>query len=245
MLRKNTTIIPVLRINNRSINQAFLETQLGIKTRLEEGAFAECGDRVHSETKLVLMESPGVRTRAVQGLKKVNKIVIRVRKAQELENLLARGTSYTKLYKGKNGYGFEAISPEGDTFLLHAEQSADNLQAILPPVSFSSHQDDFQGLSEFEIEAIWIHTPQPSVSQEFYRSIFSNASFLHFVEAEGPDLLTPAAHTWDMDSFRFSVEPDFSWTELEDKLDVDFFKDKKERFIQTVDPSGIELWFEK
>lgn len=69
MLRKNDAIVPVLRINNRAINQGFLEKNLGMKTKLEDGPFADFGDRTSPETKLVLTESPGNRTRAVEGLK--------------------------------------------------------------------------------------------------------------------------------------------------------------------------------
>ncbi|WP_306293649.1 CppA N-terminal domain-containing protein, partial [Streptococcus suis] len=45
MLRKNEAIVPVLRINNRAINQGFLEKNLGMRTKLEDGPFADFGDR--------------------------------------------------------------------------------------------------------------------------------------------------------------------------------------------------------
>lgn len=244
MLRKNDEIVPVLRVNNRGINQAFLEDQLGMKVRLEDGPFADYGDSTSSATKLVIMESPGNRTRAVKGPKKLNKIVIKIEEACEIEALLARGTVFTKLYKGKNGYGFEALSPEGDTFLLHAEQAVEELTAILPPVNFIG-QADFSGLTVFAVESVWINTPHASVSQDFYEAILPNQAFLRFVEAEGEDLVTPAEQVWDLDSLRFPIEQDFEWENLESHLEGPFFKDKKETFIQTVDPSGIELWFEK
>ncbi|HEM6181867.1 TPA: chemotaxis protein [Streptococcus suis] len=244
MLRKNEAIVPVLRINNRAINQGFLEKNLGMRTKLEDGPFADFGDRTSPETKLVLTESPGNRTRAVEGLKKLNKIVIKVEQASDIEALLARGTVFTKLYKGKAGFGFEAISPEGDTFLLHAEQAIEDLMAILPPVHFTA-QADFSGLTAFTVEAVWINSPQASISQDFYEAILPEQDFLHFVGAEGEDLVTPADLVWDLDSLRFPVEQDFDWANLESQLEGPFFKDKKASFIQTVDPSGIELWFEK
>ncbi|MFM0900419.1 CppA N-terminal domain-containing protein [Streptococcus suis] len=244
MLRKNEAIVPILRINNRAINQGFLEENLGMKTKLEDGPFADFGDRTSPATRLVLMESPGNRTRAVKGLKKLNKLVIKVEQASEIEALLARGTVFTKLYRGKNGYGFEAVSPEGDTFLLHAEASVDDLKEILPPVPFKV-QDDFSGLTAFTVESVWINTPQASISQDYYEAILPKQAFLYFVGAEGEDLLTPADQVWDLDSLRFPVEQDFDWAHLESQLEGPFFKDKKASFIQTVDPSGIELWFEK
>ncbi|HFI0634208.1 TPA: CppA N-terminal domain-containing protein [Streptococcus suis] len=244
MLRKNDEIVPVLRVNNRGLNQAFLEDQLGMKVQLEDGPFADFGDKTSPATKLVLMESPGNRTRAVKGLKKLNKLVIKVEEAHEIEALLARGTVFTKLYKGKNGFGFEALSPEGDTFLLHAEQAVEELTAILPPVHFTG-QADFAGLTAFVVESVWINTPQASVSQDFYEAILPNQAFLRFVGAEGEDLVTPAEQVWDLDSLRFAVRQDFDWAPLEAVLPAGYFKDKRERFIQTRDLSGIELWFEK
>ncbi len=244
MLRINEAIVPVIRINNRKNNQLFLETGLGMKTIVEEGPFAEFGDQTGPSTKLVLMESPSTRTRAVVGSKKLHKIVIKVPKASEIESLLALGAPASQLYQGKNGYGFEAISPEGDTFLLHAEESLDELTTILPPLSLQA-EPGFSGLTSFEVESVWIQTPQPSLSQAFYDAILPRQSFLHFVEAAGVDLLTAAEEVWDLDSLRFPVEQDFDWAELESQLEGPFFKDRKARFIQTVDPSGIELWFEK
>lgn len=244
MLRKNEQIVPVLRVNNRNINQAFLEKTLGMKTKLEEGPFAEFGGGLDFTTKLVLMESPGARTRAVQGKKKLDKIVIKAAVATEIEHLLVCGASYSKLYKGKNGYGFEAVSPEGDRFLVHAEASSQDLTAILPPVPFEA-QEGVEGLSDFQIESIWINTPQPSVSQDFYEAVLAEQDVLQFVGAEGADLLTPTDQVWDLDSLRIPVDQDFAWADLEGQLEGPFFKDKKETFLQTVDPSGIELWFEK
>lgn len=244
MLRKMLSVVPVLRINNRNINQSFLEKMLGLKTLLEDGPFADFGDRTSSATKLVLMESPGNRTRAVKGSKKLKKLVIKVRNAREVEGLLARGSRFTKLYKGIVGYGFEAISPEGDTFLVHGEASQADLVEILPPVAFEM-LEDFQGLTEFVVEEVVIRTPQVAVSQAFYQNILSDQTIVSFEAEEGADLLTAAEEVWDLDSLRFAVASDYDWSDLEDKLPAGYFKDKKETFIQTVDPSGIELWFEK
>lgn len=237
-------IVPVLRINNRSVNQDFLEKTLGLKTRLEDGPFVEFSGHGCGDVRLVLQESPSMRTRAVKGFKKLKKLVIKVQKPSEIESLLAHGSQFTKLYKGRIGYGFEAVSPEGDTFLLHGEEVQADLVEILPPVRFES-PEDFQGLTEFVVEEIIIRTPQAAVSQAFYQSILPDQSILAFEEAEGADLLTAAEEVWDLDSLRFAVAADFDWANLESHLEGPFFKDKKESFIQTVDPSGIELWFEK
>lgn len=240
---KTQTIVPALRVNNRNINQAFLEKTLGMKTRLEDAAFAEFSAHEDKEIKFVLIESPSMRTRAVKGLKKLNRIVIKA-DSKEIENLLANGSPFTKLYKGKNGYAFEAVSPEGDRFLLHGEETISDLQEILPPAVFEKLSDEV-GLSHFAIETIAINTPDVAASQSFYNQILAEQTILSFVEAQGDDLLAVPDSTWDLDSLRFSVAEDMNWSVLESKLAQPFFKDKKERFIQTADPSKIELWFEK
>lgn len=243
MLREEW-IVPVLRINNRFVNQEFLEKTIGLKTHLEEGAFAEFTGHGSGDVRLVLQESPSMRTRAVKGLKKLKKLVLKVANPREVEGILARGGQFTKLYKGKLGYGFEAVSPEGDCFLIHGESSQADLVETLPPVAFVA-PEDFTGLTEFVVEEIVIRTPQVAVSQAFYQTVLPNQSVLVFEEAEGADLLTATEEVWDLDSLRVAVEVDYNWADLEDRLPTGYFKDKKDRFIQTVDPSGIELWFEK
>ncbi|MBY5034341.1 CppA family protein [Streptococcus gallolyticus] len=237
-------IVPALRVNNRSMNQDFFEQDLGLKTILEDGPFAEFSGHGYKESQLVLIESPSMRTRAVKGLKKLAKIIIKVENTLEVEALLARGSRFTKLFQGKNGYAFETVTPEKDTFLLHGEEDIAALKEILPPVDFKKTAD-FSGLTAFTVEKIIINSPQADNSRTFYDQILPDQSVLSFQEAEGEDLLAPADSTWDLDSLRFKVAADMDWTDLEGKLQGDFFKDKKETFIQATDPSGIELWFEK
>lgn len=237
-------IIPVIRMNNRRVNQRFLEDNLGFKTHLEDAAFAEFGDRETLEPKLVLVESPSMRTRAVKGAKKLHKIVVRAEKPAEIEALLARGAVFTKLYKGARGYAFESVSPENDLFLLHAEEDLTQLVEILPPVVFCK-VDGFEKLTAFSIEKVIINTPQPEESRTLYECLLPGQEILEFREARGEDLLIEADKTWDLDSLRIPVPADMDWTALEEKLQVPFFKDKKGRFLQTTDSSNIELWFEK
>ncbi|MBF0819146.1 CppA N-terminal domain-containing protein [Streptococcus acidominimus] len=241
---KMKKMIPAIRINNRGANQRFLEDNLGFKTYLEDSAFAEFGDRESSEIKLVLIESPSMRTRAVKGVKKLHQIVIRVKNPAEVEALLAGGATFTKLYKGLKGYAFESISPENDCFLLHAEEDLADLVEILPPVAFRS-LDGFEKLTAFSVEKVIINTPQPAESRAFYDALLPGQEILDFREAAGEDLLVAAETTWDLDSLRIPVPADMDWSELEAKLTAPFFKDKKERFLQTADRSNIELWFEK
>ena len=245
MLEVEKVVVPGLRINNRSVNQAFLEEQLGLKTVLEEGPFAEfAGHSDSKEAKLVLIESPSMRTRAVEGPKKLARLALKVAKPAEIESLLARGASFSKLYRGKRGLAFETVLPEGYVFLLHSEEDVAGLQEILPPVQFEELAD-FQGLTEFVVSQILINSPHPETSQGFYQTIWPDQDLLVFQEAQGPDLLADADSTWDLDSLRIKVQPELDWAELEEKLPAGYFKDRKERFLQSKDPSKIEIWFEK
>lgn len=244
MIRGIISLVPVLRINNRQVNQEFFEKNLGFKTKLEEGAYTELGDTQTSDVKLILVESPSMRTRAVQGLKKLGKIIVRVEQAKEIEALLARGAQFTKLFKGQAGYAFESISPEGDCFLLHAETDWTHLVEILPPQTFET-QAGFEKVTAFQMEGIVVHTPQPTVSEAFYAGVFGAHPWIHFQEAEGEDLLAPVETVWDLDGFQFQLPAASDWESLEESLTRPFFKDKRGRFLQTTDPSGLELWFEK
>ena len=245
MLEVENVIVPALRVNNRSVNQTFLEEVLGLKTVLEEGPFAEfAGHSDSKEAKLVLIESPSMRTRAVEGPKKLARLALKVAKPAEIESLLARGASFSKLYRGKRGLAFETVLPEGYVFLLHSEEDVAGLQEILPPVQFEELAD-FQGLTEFVVSQILINSPHPETSQGFYQTIWPDQDLLIFQEAQGPDLLADADSTWDLDSLRIKVQPELDWAELEEKLPAGYFKDRKERFLQSTDPSKIEIWFEK
>ena len=162
----------------------------------------------------------------------------------EIESLLARGASFSKLYRGEKGLAFETVLPEGYVFLLHSEEDVADLQEVLPPVQFEELAD-FQGLTDVAVSQILINSPHPASSQGFYQTIWPDQGLLVFQEAQGPDLLAEADSTWDLDSLRVKVHPELDWAVLEEKLPAGSFKDKKERFIQSTDPSKIEIWFEK
>ncbi|MGT2755109.1 CppA N-terminal domain-containing protein [Streptococcus ovis] len=242
---KEQLIVPVFRINNRRVNLAFFVENLGLKTVLEEGAFVELAGHTGSKiAQIVLVESPSMRTRAVQGVKKHRQTVLKVENPAEIEYLLARGASFEKLYKGVNGFAFESVSPEGDRFFLHAEETIADLQEVESTINFTGDAN-FVGLTNFVVSEIEIHTPDVAASQSFYDGVLPNQTVLQFREAAGADLLCEAGETWDLESIRITVPADVDWTPLKEQLTVNYFIDKKETFLQTTDPSHIEVWFEK
>lgn len=130
-------IIPTLKVNNRKLNETFYIETLGMKALLEESAFLSLGDQTGLE-KLVLEESPSMRTRKVEGRKKLARLIVKVENPLEIEALLAKTDSIHQLYKGQNGYAFEIFSPEDDLILIHAEDDRASLVEV-------GEKPEFQG----------------------------------------------------------------------------------------------------
>ena len=68
-------MIPTLKVNNRNLNELFYIETLGMKPLLEESAFLSLGDQSGIE-KLVLEESPSMRSRKVEGIKKLARLIV-------------------------------------------------------------------------------------------------------------------------------------------------------------------------
>lgn len=237
-----TRIIPVLKVNNRNLNQAFYENILGMKPLLEEAAQLSLGDGTKEE-KLILEESPGNRSRRVKGPKKLARIVIRAAEPQEIEALLARQKEQVQLLKGTKGYAFEAESPEGDRILLHAEEDLTSLAPVEEWPDFQE-QPDFKGLSRFDLDQLALRVPDPAAAGDFYSQVSNALDFLDLEAAEGADLEADNGKTWDLVMLKAKVNrldtgalrPVFAGREL--------FVPKSDKFLLSQDPSKIELWFE-
>ncbi len=98
-------MIPTLKTNNRRLNELFYIQTLGMKPLLEESAFLSLGDQSGIE-KLVLEESPSMRSRKVEGIKKLARLIVKVANPSEIEALLARMEKLPQLYKGNKGFYF-------------------------------------------------------------------------------------------------------------------------------------------
>ena len=236
-------IVPVIKVNNRNLNQDFYSKTLGMKSLLEEGAQLSLGDQTRTE-RLVLEESPSMRSRRVKGVKKLARLVIKVAKAAEIEALLARGIQVDNLYRGEKGYAFEATSPEGDRILLYAEEKATCLQPVQETPAFEV-QDDFIGLSQFEVEKIELRAPDLQAVKEFYQSVSNVLDFLDVQEAQGEDLIADNTKTWDLAMLKCLVA-DFDVEQLSSIFATqEFFVPKSKKFLVSQDRSNIELWFEQ
>lgn len=231
-------MIPTLKVNNRNLNELFYIETLGMKPLLEESAFLSLGDQSGIE-KLVLEESPSMRSRKVEGIKKLARLLVKVEKPSEIEALLARMEEIPQLYKGAKGYAFEVLSPEGDCILIHAEDDIKDLKKVEEEVTFSK-TEKLRYLTAFEI-SVEINLPDETSSLLDKKEIENR---LAFNQAQGSDLLVENNITWDLSMLKFQVE-NLDLPVLRQRFEeVGYFIPKSEKFFLTKDTNNIELWFE-
>ena len=231
-------MIPTLKVNNRNLNELFYIETLGMKPLLEESAFLSLGDQSGIE-KLVLEESPSMRSRKVEGIKKLARLLVKVEKPSEIEALLARMEAIPQLYKGNKGYAFEVLSPEGDCILIHAEDDIKDLKKVEEEVTFAK-DEKLRYLTAFEI-SVEINLPDETSSLLEKEEIENR---LAFNQAQGSDLLVENNVTWDLSMLKFQVE-NFDFPVLRQRFEeAGYFIPKSEKFFLTKDTNNIELWFE-
>ena len=231
-------MIPTLKVNNRNLNESFYIETLGMKPLLEESAFLSLGDQSGIE-KLVLEESPSMRSRKVEGIKKLARLLVKVEKPSEIEALLARMEEIPQLYKGAKGYAFELLSPEGDCILIHAEDNIKDLKKVEEEVTFSK-DEKLRYLTAFEV-SVEINLPEKTASLLEKEEIENR---LAFNQAQGSDLLVENNVTWDLSMLKFQVE-NLDLPVLRQRFEeAGYFIPKSEKFFLTKDTNNIELWFE-
>ena len=232
-------MIPTLKVNNRRLNELFYIETLGMKPLLEESAFLSLGDQSGIE-KMVLEESPSMRSRKVEGTKKLARLIVKVENPSEIEALLARMDKIPQLYKGTKGYAFEVLSPEGDLVLIHAEDDIKDLKKVDETVTFSK-DEKLQYLTVFDI-SVEINLPEETTSLLEKEEIENG---LAFKQAQGSDLLIENNVTWDLSMLKFQVQT-LDLANLRQRFEtVGYFVPKSEKFFLTKDTNNIELWFEE
>ena len=232
-------MIPTLKVNNRRLNELFYIETLGMKPLLEESAFLSLGNQSGIE-KMVLEESPSMRSRKVEGTKKLARLIVKVENPSEIEALLARMDKIPQLYKGTKGYAFEVLSPEGDLVLIHAEDDIKELKKVEETVTFSK-DEKLQYLTVFDI-SVEINLPEETTSLLEKEEIENG---LAFKQAQGSDLLIENNVTWDLSMLKFQVQT-LDLANLRQRFEtVGYFVPKSEKFFLTKDANNIELWFEE
>ena len=232
-------IIPTLKVNNRRLNEIFYIETLGMKALLEESAFLSLGDQTGLE-KLVLEEAPSMRTRKVEGRKKLARLIVKVENPLEIEALLSKTDSIRRLYKGQNGYAFEILSPEDDLILIHAEEDRESLVEVEENPEFQTSLEPIS-LSRFDI---FMELNIPAGSDSFLNQSEVGSS-LDFIPAQGQDLAVENNLTWDLSMLKLQVEH-LDIDSLRQRFaSVDYFVPKSEKFFLGKDVSNVELWFEE
>ncbi|KGR73375.1 CppA N-terminal domain-containing protein [Streptococcus phocae subsp. phocae] len=239
---------PVLRVNNRDLNIAFYQNMLGFRLVSEENAIAIFSSWGQGKERFVIEESPANRTRAVNGPKKVNTIVVKTTEPKDIVQLLARATEPVTVYKGEKGYAFETLSPEGDRFLVHAEDNLDRLTISDKPDV--DKDPSFKGLSQFTFDRIVLNVPDQVRAQAFYQDIFGNnlPIALDFETKTGSDLTIAPHIAWDLEILEFQLPADADLPNLKSALEAkghQVYLDKKNTVLVVSDPSQIEIWFVK
>ena len=232
-------IIPTLKVNNRKLNEKFYIETLGMKPLLEESAFLSLGDQTGVE-RLILEEAPSMRTRRVEGLKKLARLLVKVENPSEIEALLSHMKSLPRLFKGSRGYAFEIVSPEQDVILVHAENHIKDLVPLETVPEFYSNKS-ITYLSQFEV-SIEVRLPEGTESLLDPEVV---AKAISFIKGDGPDLTVENNVTWDLTMLKFLVK-DLDLTSLRQKFEgTDYFIPKSEKFFLGKDTNNIELWFEE
>ena len=232
-------IIPTLKVNNRRLNETFYIKTLGMKPLLEESAFLSLGDQSGVE-KLILEEAPSMRTRRVEGLKKLARLLVKVENPSEIEALLSHMKSLPRLFKGSRGYAFEIVSPEQDVILVHAENHIKDLVPLETVPEFYSNKS-ITYLSQFEV-SIEVRLPEGTESLLDPEVV---AKAISFIKGDGPDLTVENNVTWDLTMLKFLVK-NFDLISLRQKFEgTDYFIPKSEKFFLGKDTNNIELWFEE
>ena len=232
-------IVPTLKVNNRKLNERFYIETLGMKPLLEESAFLSLGDQTAKE-RLILEEAPSMRTRRVEGLKKLARLLIKVENPSEIEALLSQMKSFPRLFKGNRGYAFEIVSPEEDVILVHAEDDIRDLVPLETVPEFYSNTS-IKYVSQFEVS---VELRLPEDRESLLDSEFATNA-ITFTQGQGPDLAVENNVTWDLSMLKFLVK-DLELTSLRQKFEgTDYFIPKSEKFFLGKDTNNIELWFEE
>ncbi len=208
---------PIFRVNNRQENIDFYQNTLGFKLLTEENALAVFTDWTDRNSLFVIEESPAYRCRAVEGPKKINKVVIKVSDPLEIDYLLARDDHQAKaIFQGEKGYAFETISPENGLILMHAEDDLSTLKTV--EYADVEEKEDFKGVSDFTVESLTLNVVD-TADQTW------DLEILEFKVAEDYDLV--ALHD-KLEKEQFSS-----------------YLDNKGNLLALTDMSNIEVWLTK
>ena len=211
--------LPVIRVNNRDLNLAFYKETLGLKVISEENALAMLGSqaaKTRTDTRLILEESPSMRTRAVAGVKKLRKIVI-------------ESPEFTE--------GFEATSPEGDLFEIVPSQSETQDIKI---TEIQLNTSNLKDALAFYVEGFGLSEKDNVVQLPFGKISYTAAQGPDLLTSpeEVWDL--------EIIEYEVAPEVDLHHIAMQlDDLGLDYYVDKKGKILTLTDGQNLEIWFMK
>lgn len=214
-----SSMVPVIRVNNREINLTFYKETLGLKVISEENALAILGGKTAKnldDAVLIVEESPSMRTRAVSGIKKLRKIVL-------------ESPEFTE--------GFQATSPEGDVFEIVPGQSKIT-EVKVRDIALST--GNLASSLAFYREGFGLKQEGNTILLPF--------GTISYAEAQGPDLMSKPEEVWDLEIIEFKVDKTVDLKQIATQLDdlsLTYYVDPKAKVLTLSDAQNIEIWFAK
>lgn len=214
-----SSMVPVIRVNNREINLTFYKEVLGLKVISEENAMALLGGKnakTLDDAVLIIEESPSMRTRAVSGVKKLRKIVL-------------ESPEFTE--------GFQKTSPEGDVFEIVPTQSKTDDVKVR----------DIELSTGNLAESLAFYTEGFGLKQE-ENTILLPFGTISYTKADGPDLMSKPEEVWDLEIIEFKVDKAVDLKQIAtqlDELSLTYYVDPKGKVLTLSDAQNIEIWFAK
>jgi catechol 2,3-dioxygenase-like lactoylglutathione lyase family enzyme len=215
-----TRMVPVIRVNNRDLNLAFYTETLGLKVISEENAMAYLGGKLaktRADARLILEESPSMRTRAVNGVKKLRKTVL-------------SSPEFTA--------SFEATSPEGDVFEIVPSQAVAVGDVAVAELQFNT--PDIQKSLDFYIERFGLTPKDATFELPFGKLTYVAA------EGEDLTTNPEGIWDLEIIEFEVPATVDLKTVAAQlEALNFGYFADKKGKVLAMKDPQNIELWLIK
>jgi catechol 2,3-dioxygenase-like lactoylglutathione lyase family enzyme len=212
-------MVPVIRVNNRDLNLAFYTKTLGLKVISEENAMAFLGGKsakTRADARLILEESPSMRTRAVNGAKKLRKVV---------------------LFSPEFTTGFEATSPEGDVFEIVPSQIAAG-DVEVAEIQFNT--PNIKESLAFYVEGFGLSEKNNTIDLPFGKVTYFETQGQDLLT--NPD----GVWDLEILEFEVPAEIDLKTVSDQlDALGLEYFIDKKGNVLSMKDCQNVELWFIK
>ena len=245
------------------MKQSDIAKQLGISRQLVSKYLVDARNKgivdIHINSSSAYSVQLELKLQKTFGLKRAAVLDTSYLQPQEIEQLIVRNLDkISKVYKGKNGFAFSALSPEAELFLVTSDLLTDLSSLTEIDKSEIELEEDktFKGLSDFEIIAMDLNVADQSII-EFYESVFGLKAInnqiefpfvtLTFSVEESEDLAAGTDEVLDLEFLVFMIDKDFDLKDFAHQFsDVDgTYLDGSAKTFSLEVPDHVELWFVK